>query len=174
MKHINIKRYGKLIPTNQEGNYGKDGFHNAPEKLGFYCFDRRYFEPFLVGDKMFQRDVYYGKITGGYLWVHNEPPEPNMIIQRHNSWFKIRAEDYHKIFNNNYYNSVFSVEYDMKYAKDSLELFCTSETKITHVRKGFNKQKHRGAEKDSEWWDINDQKETSRYDYYNELRNKET
>lgn len=45
MKFIRI---GGLSPVKQKGNYGKDGFHNAPARRGIYAFPFGVFEPFLL------------------------------------------------------------------------------------------------------------------------------
>ena len=49
MRHIQVSRYGKFIPKKQENNYGNDTYHSAPAPFGFYCFDIRHIERFLVG-----------------------------------------------------------------------------------------------------------------------------
>lgn len=168
MKSIKIKRFGKLIPVNQDGNYLDDGFHNAPEANGFYCFNYKHYEGFLVGERIYNRDLYFGEIVGGYIWVHLKP-KSNMIIKQVNDWYKIRYEDYHKIYTKNYGNSVFNYNTQIPYARDHLEIFCTDETIIKNVRKGFNKYKNRGAEKSSEIEDINSDREYEKYVYYKEF-----
>ena len=171
---INITRYGKLIPVKQEDNFGTDGFHNAPEEYGFYCFNQKFKELFLVGDKIYDRDIYSGVAYDGLIYIHLEPPKP-MIIKRVGGWFQVRVKDYQKILSKRYLNEVTRYQdgYTMNYARDHLELFCTKETKIRNVRKGFNKHKHRGVVKSHELSDIKWQKEMDRWEYYRSITTEE-
>lgn len=166
MKTIKISRFGKLIPEMQKENYGKDGFHNAPAPCGFYCFNQKFVEHFLVGDKIYKRDLYHAEIVDGYVWTHLEPPKRNYIAAQHNSWYKVRVQDYNKILRSVYNSEVFSFEHQVTYAKDHLELFCTYETIFKNIRKGFNKYKSRGMERSHELWDEMSDKARERYAYY--------
>lgn len=168
---IDIVRYGKMLPVKQTGNFGGEDFHNAPEPEGFYCFNKIFYEPFLVGEKRYERDRYHATIVDGYIWIHIEPKR-NMIIEQKDSWFKIRVQDYKKIMINNYRAHVekFDGNWKIKYAKDHLEIFCTKETKLANVRKAFNKAKHRGIEKSNEIYNENDEREMRRWDFNWRLR----
>lgn len=171
MKSIKILRFGKLLPVEQTGNFGIDGYHNAPEKDGFYCFNNKFIELFLVGEKMYERDIYHGEIVDGYLWTHLTPKKRNLIIEQKGSWNKIRVQDYNKILKNVFNTEVTCYEdgYIYKYAKDHLEIFCTHETVLKNVKRGFNKYKSRGVEKSNEIWEINDDRYMSRWNYYQDL-----
>lgn len=136
-----------MLSVEQKGNFGLDGFHNAPEKYGYYCFNKKYVEPFLYCWKEGFPDRYTTNIVGGYIWIHLEPPM-NLIIERCNSWYKIRAEEYHKIFIKHYPLNVLSnrVSCGLKCSFDGLEIFCTEETKLSLVKKCFNKELTRKTE----------------------------
>ena len=172
MKSIKITRFGKLLPEKQSGNFGKDGYHNAPEAEGFYCFNTKFIEHFLVGEKIYERDVYHADIVDGYIWIHLTPPKRNYIIAQCNDWYKIRVQDYNKILTSVYNSEVTWYECGtaIKYAKDHLEIFCTKETILKNVRKGFNKYKTRGQEKSSEFWDANEKRWYDTWKFNNDLR----
>lgn len=155
-----------MIPVDQDGNYSLDGFHNAPEAKGFYCFNFKYYEGFLVGERLYQRDLYFADIVGGYIWVHLKPKNRSLIIKQVNDWYKIRTEDYHNILKQNYGKHVYNFHEKIHYVRDDLEIFCTEETILSNIRKGFNKYKNRGAEKSSVIEDINSTREYEKYLYY--------
>lgn len=177
MKSIKVTRFGKLLPVSQAGNFGKDGFHNAPENEGFYCFNTKFIEHFLSSHCMYKNDVYHGEIVDGTIWVHLEPPQKNMILSRYNSWYLIRAKDYNKILTSLYNSQVTSFDKyfgSQKYAKDHLEIFCTKDTVFKNIHKGFNKYKTRGKERSDEIFEELWEKESDRYSYYANFNKEKT
>src|SRR5574344_1227620 len=99
MKSIKITRFGKMLSEKQSGNFGKDGYHNAPEAEGFYCFNTKFIERFLVGEKMYERDLYHADIVDGHIWIHLTPPKRNYIVAQHNNDSTITEIYNHKLFN---------------------------------------------------------------------------
>lgn len=167
MTPIKVKRYGKFIPIDQTGNYGEDGFHNAPVKRGFYCFDYRYEEDFLVGEKRFERDLYYADIVGGFIWIHLEPKK-TMIQREVGGWYQIRVEDYHAIIKYHKWRCIKTKD-GIGYSKDHLEIFCDHETILKNTRKVFNKLKTRGARRSCEMSDAVWKKMIDKYNYYSDF-----
>lgn len=170
MKSIEIIRFGKLLPVTQTGNFLQDGYHNAPAKEGYYCFNKKFMQHFLVGNRVYERDFYQAEIVGGTMWVHLTPKKRNMILAQHGSWNLIRVEDYHKILKSLYNSEVTYYKPEFgglgKYAKDHLEFFCTEDTILKNVKKRFNKYKNRGREKSLEIEDLLYDKECDRFEYY--------
>jgi len=90
MKFIRI---GGLSPVKQKGNYGEDGFHNAPAKRGIYAFPFGVFEPYLLTgsfeDKWEKVKDYHGNIVSAdnekywhekyYPWYSNKIPNGYML-----------------------------------------------------------------------------------------------
>lgn len=136
MKHIQVSRYGKFIPKKQENNYGNDTYHSAPAPFGFYCFDIRHIERFLVGHVYKKQDYYKSTIISGEIWIHHVPQKRNMILAEHNTWFLIDVRNYFKIVDK-YAISDF-VE---NHSKDHYEIFCTPQTKLGLSQHCYNKYK---------------------------------
>lgn len=134
MKHIQCRRFGKFIPVAQTNNYGNETFHSAPEPYGFYCFDVRHIERFLVGHVFRKNDFYKSTIVGGEIWIHHVPQNRNMILAEHNSWFLIDVRNYYKIVDSYYIK-------DRNCSKDHYEIFCTPNTKLGISTLGYNKYK---------------------------------
>lgn len=97
LRNVTLARYGGLNLVNQKNNYGNDTFHSAPERVGMYAFVFPYIELFLIGstrEKEF-KDGTYKKIhaTDGFIWTHLIPTKQSMIVDVHNSWYKVRVSD---------------------------------------------------------------------------------
>lgn len=145
MRKIEIRRFGKMLPLVQKDNYGKDGFHSAPEKEGFYVFPLKGIELFLAGHVLYENDFYGAEIVGGTVWIHTKPKKQSMILKEYNQcWYKVYVSDYFKIIEGNYYPNDGSNRFPkMRYSKDFEEIFCTKETIIKNVLKLKNKYKER-------------------------------
>jgi hypothetical protein len=135
-------RFGGLNIVRQKNNYGKKGFHNAPERYGFYAFPFPYVEMFLAAStKMneIKSGVYKKfKASEGYIWSHLEPRNKSDIIEVNNDWFKTTIEVYKKSLKICYANDAGcnQFQYGMPnrknpysfVSKDHLEVFITRET----------------------------------------------
>jgi len=141
-KGLLLCRFGGINIVKQKNNYGKDGFHNAPERYGFYAFPYPYVEMFLAGStKMneIKAGVYKKfKAVEGNIWSHLEPRNKSDIIEQKNGWYKTTVEVYLKSLkicyaNDSGYNQA---KYGMPnrknpysfVSKDHLEVFLTRET----------------------------------------------
>lgn len=144
-KGVWLSRYGGLTLVNQKGNYGRDTFHAAPERYGFYAFIYPYVEMFLAMSTK-RKEVNEGtykkfKAIDGFIWIHLEPKRKSEIVEMKNSWYKIHvsslpgaiAKVYAKdsaemgeIWGNNIGRlNPYSIT-----SKDHLEVFVCRETKI--------------------------------------------
>lgn len=141
-KGLTLCRYGGINIVKQKGNYGKDGFHNAPERHGFYAFPFPYVEIFLAASTKLN-EIHAGvykkfKAYDGYIWSHLKPQKESDIIEVKNSWYKTTVSVFKKSLKICYANdsSYIQSKYGMPnrknpysfVSKDHLEVFVTRET----------------------------------------------
>jgi hypothetical protein len=125
LKTLTLARYGGLNIVKQKNNYGRETFHSAPERYGFYAFIFPYIELFLVASTRENelKDGTYKKFNpkGGVIWTHLEPPKASMIITKKNSWYKVNVGDMPVIC-----KKAFAVEVGKEYG-DSIYGICHKE-----------------------------------------------
>jgi len=120
MKKLRLARYGGLSAVRQKHyttNYQKMGFHDAPERYGFYAFLFPYIDLFLLtgetgklknGEFKKKRDkiaVPYKKFSvEGDIWTHIylDKKYRYLIKDKRGKWFKINSNDFIKIFKKEY------------------------------------------------------------------------
>lgn len=141
---ISLCRFGGLNIIRQKNNYGKSGFHNAPERHGFYAFPFTFVEMFLAASTK-QKEIKEGtykrfNAVEGFLWTHLKPARQADIIDENESWYKVSIEGYVKALKICYAND--SAENQFKYgmpnranpytfvSRDHLEVFITRQTVI--------------------------------------------
>jgi hypothetical protein len=116
-KHVTLARYGGLSMVRQKNNYGKDSFHSAPERYGFYAFVFPYIEMYLAystKENEINAGVYKKfPVKGGYIWTHLEPHDVTQIKSVKGSWFKVSVDYLPKL-----YSKYFAIETGYKYGND--------------------------------------------------------
>lgn len=128
---VQLVRFGGIgKQIKQKGNYGNSkkeednlmGFHEAPEKKGFYAFIHPFVELFLLGSPVNKKgkvkaaesgvNGYAGRFqerdarvikkfnaTGGTIWTHLKPRKGSMILEEKGAWYKVNVSDFYKIIN---------------------------------------------------------------------------
>lgn len=103
---VALVRYGGLNLVKQKGNFGRDTYHSAPERFGYYAFIFPYIELFLIGStktvefKAGVRKKFHA--VDGYIWTHFKPEDPKDIIAVHNSWYKVPVSVMNKLIRKTY------------------------------------------------------------------------
>lgn len=96
-----LVRYGGLNMVSQKGNYGRETYHSAPERNGFYAFIFPYIELFLIGStKMNEFNAGVRKefhAVDGAIWTHFKPDDPKYILAVHNEWYKVPVSIMNKL-----------------------------------------------------------------------------
>ena len=136
--NLQLVRYGKFDIVEQKNNFGKDGFHNAPEKFGCYAFIHPYVELFLMGHRS-KEPRYTCNLIGGEIWTHLIPKR-HLILDESNSWYKINVIELTNLLKKYHYDAsfegeVFSKSHRMFQSNDHFELFITKETLIGRSNK---------------------------------------
>lgn len=98
---VSLIRYGGLNIVKQKGNYGRDTYHSAPERNGYYAFLFPFIELFLIGStktvefKAGIRKKFHA--VDGHIWTHFKPDNVSDIIAVHNDWYKVHVSVLNKL-----------------------------------------------------------------------------
>ena len=105
---VALVRYGGLNMVKQKGNYGRETYHSAPERIGFYAFIFPYIELFLIGStKMTEFKAGIRKefhAVDGAIWTHFKPDDVKDILAVHNDWYKVPVSVMNKLIRKVYAN----------------------------------------------------------------------
>lgn len=100
-KGVSLVRWGGLTMVRQKGNYGRETFHTAPERYGFYAFIFPFIELFLISStKKTEFDAGVRKefhAIDGYIWTHLKPYDASMIVAVQGDWFKVHVSNLNKM-----------------------------------------------------------------------------
>lgn len=81
---VSLVRWGGLTMVKQKGNYGRDTFHAAPERYGFYAFLFPFIDLFLISStKKTEFNAGVRKefhAISGVIWTHIKPDDASMIL----------------------------------------------------------------------------------------------
>lgn len=141
---ITLCRFGGLGMVKQKGNYGKDGFYNAPERYGFYAFLYQFVDIYLASStQRIAKDNYKRfNVIDGFIWTHIKPSKDRLIVEKVNSWYKVSIETFIKCVKKAYAMDSGSLEakfsepsrnnpYCHYISRDHLEVFITRDTVIS-------------------------------------------
>lgn len=98
---VSLVRWGGLTMVRQKGNYGRETFHAAPERYGFYAFLFPFIDLFLISStKKTEFNAGVRKefhAIDGFIWTHLKPYDSSMIADVRGEWFKVHVKHLNKI-----------------------------------------------------------------------------
>lgn len=98
---VSLVRWGGLSMVRQKGNYGRETFHAAPERYGFYAFLFPFIDLFLISStKKTEFEAGVRKefhAIDGFIWTHLKPYDPSMIVAVKGEWFKVHVKHLNKM-----------------------------------------------------------------------------
>lgn len=98
---VSLVRWGGLTMVKQKGNYGRDTFHAAPERYGFYAFLFPFIDLFLISStKKTEFNAGVRKefhAISGVIWTHIKPDDASMILDVRGEWFKVDVSNLNKM-----------------------------------------------------------------------------
>lgn len=98
---VSLVRWGGLTMVRQKGNYGRDTFHAAPERYGFYAFLFPFIDLFLISStKKTEFDAGVRKefhAVDGVIWTHLKPSDSSLILDVQGNWYKVNVSVLNKM-----------------------------------------------------------------------------